>query len=73
MHIQWSKRLGQPISGSCVRTYITKGKHVLVKTGRDNPYNRGRTYIVGEISLMARYKGNPKSKPYEMVIEGILS
>ena len=28
---------------------------------------------MGEISLTVRYKGNPKSEPYEMVIAGFLS
>jgi len=38
-----------------------------------NPYDRGRTYILGEISLRVRYKDNPKSNLYEMVIDDELS
>jgi hypothetical protein len=38
-----------------------------------NPYDRGRTYILGRKSLTARYKGNPKSKLYEVVIDDWLS
>jgi len=38
-----------------------------------NPYDRGRTYILGKITLTVRYKDNPKSNLYEMVIDGNLS
>ena len=44
-----------------------------MKMGRGNPYDRGRTYILGEITLTVRYKGNPKSELYEMVIASVLS
>lgn len=35
---------------------LHEGKHVLVKTGMGNPYDRGMPYILGKISLTARYK-----------------
>jgi len=34
-----------------------------------NPYDRGRAYLLGHESLTVRYKGNPKSNLYEMVID----
>ena len=40
---------------------------------RGNPYDRGRTYVLGRNSLTARYKGNPKSRLYEMVTDDWLS
>ena len=42
---------------------------VLMKMGRGNPYDRGMAYILGETTLTVRYKGNPKSELYEMVID----